>query len=65
MWTGGTPETATVNGTVNVYTGAVSLTIAQEMPGAPAKTFNGTLSEDSNRLSGNLSDMGDLTFHRQ
>jgi hypothetical protein len=64
LWTGGTPETGTVNGTVNVYTGAVSLTIVPEMDGAPAKTFNGTLSADSNRLSGNLSGVGQLTFTR-
>jgi hypothetical protein len=65
LWTGGTPETGTVNGTVNVYTGAVSLTIVREMPGAPAKSFHGTLSADSNQLSGNLSDVGQLTFYRQ
>jgi len=64
-WTGGTPKTATVNGTVNVNTGAVSLTIVEAMPGAPVMTFSGTLSSNSNSLSGNLSGVGQLTFARQ
>ncbi len=49
VWTGGTPETAKVSGTVNVSTGAVSLRISAEMPGAPVRTFTGTLSSDSKR----------------
>ena len=64
-WTGGTPEQGQVNGSVNVYTGAVSLTIIRAMPGAPAKTFNGTLSADSRQLSGTLSGAGQLTFVKQ
>ncbi len=64
-YTGGTPVTASVNGTVNVNTGAVSLNIIQSMPGAPAITFNGTLSADSNTMSGNLSVSGGVTFVRQ
>jgi len=64
-WTGGTPKTATVHGTVNVNTGAVSLTIVQEMPGAPAMSFNGTLNASSSSLSGNLSGVGALTFVKQ
>ena len=65
VWTGGTPETAKVSGTVNVNTGAVSLKISAEMPGAPVRTFNGTLSSDSKRLNGALSGVGRLTFVKE
>jgi hypothetical protein len=65
QWTGGTPVTAQVNGTVNVNIGAVSLNIVQSLPGAPLITFNGTLSADSNQLSGNLSGAGGVTFTRE
>ncbi len=61
--TGGTPQTGQVNGTVNVNTGEVSLNIVVAMPGAPAKTFVGSLSGD--RLTGNLSGEGQQTFSRQ
>jgi hypothetical protein len=64
-WTGGTPEQGQVNGSVNIYTGAVSLTIVQAIPGAPAKTFSGTLSADSRHLSGTLSGTGQVTFVKQ
>jgi len=64
-WTGGAPEQGQVNGSVNIYTGAVSLTIVQAIPGAPAKTFNGTLSADSRHLSGTLSGAGQMTFGKQ
>ena len=42
-----------------------SLTIVQAIPGAPAKTFNGTLSADSRQLSGTLSGVGQVTFVKQ
>jgi hypothetical protein len=35
------------------------------MPGAPVRTFNGTLSSDSKRLSGALSGVGRLTFVKE
>jgi len=65
MWTGGTPETGQVSGTVNVYTGEVLLTIVIARPGAPPKTFTGTLSADSRYLTGTLSGVGAITFVKQ
>jgi hypothetical protein len=64
-WTGGTPEQGQVNGSVNVQNGSVSLNIVVAMPGAPVKTFHGTLSADSRQLSGTLSGVGQLTFVKQ
>jgi hypothetical protein len=65
MYTGGTPETGQVNGTVNVYTGEVSLTIVIARPGAQPKTFTGTLSADSRHLTGTLSGVGVITFAKE
>lgn len=65
FYSGGAPETGTVNGSVNVSTGATSLTIVIERPGASPLTFNGTLSADSRTLSGTLSGTGSVTFTKQ
>lgn len=54
-----------VNGTVNVQTGAVSITIPGNMPGAPTQTFNGVISADSRTMTGQLSGVGAITFTKQ
>ena len=60
----GSPAAA-VNGTVNVTTGAVSLTIPGTMPGAPAITFVGTIDAASKNMAGQLSGVGAVTFVKQ
>ncbi len=57
-----TPEIDDVQGTINVNTGAVSLTIMR--PGSSGG-FSGTLDGSSTRLSGNLVGVGSITFTKQ
>jgi LysM repeat protein len=54
-----------VNGSVNVQTGAVSLTIAGNMPGAPTRYFNGTLEASSTRMCGQLTGISSICFTKQ
>jgi hypothetical protein len=53
-----TPEISDVSGSVNVYSGAISLTIVR--PGGG--NFSGTVNASSNQMSGNLSGVGSITF---
>ncbi|MBI5034364.1 MAG: LysM peptidoglycan-binding domain-containing protein [Chloroflexi bacterium] len=54
-----------VSGTVNVQTGAVSITIPGTMPGAPPSYFNGVISADSRTMTGQLTGVGAITFTKQ
>lgn len=56
---GGAP--VEVTGTVDVYTGAVSLTI----PGDPPRTLTGTINSGSTSMTGQLTGVGSLTFTKQ
>ncbi len=64
-YTGGTPDLRKVSGSVDVYSGAVSLTMPGSMPGQSSVQFNGTLSADSRTLSGTLTGVGSITFTKE
>ncbi len=53
-----TPEIEDVSGSINVYSGVISLTIMR--PGGGS--FTGTVNASSNQMSGNLSGVGSITF---
>ncbi len=56
-----TPEIMDVQGSLNVYSGAVAFVAT--IPGGAS--FNGTLDATSRTLSGTLSNVGALTFTKQ
>ncbi|MBN1995242.1 MAG: hypothetical protein JW953_21310 [Anaerolineae bacterium] len=60
--TSGSPVIDDVEGTINVNTGEISLMLAR--PGAQGG-FTGTVDADSNTMSGQLADVGAITFTRQ
>jgi len=60
-----TPNMTDVTGSVNVNTGAVSITIPGNIPGAPTRYFNGTIDATSRTMSGQLTGVGSLTFTKQ
>jgi hypothetical protein len=64
-WTGGTPIQGEVEGTINVNTGAVTLTIIIPMPGAPPITFRGTVDVGSTSMCGTLTNAGSVCFTKQ
>ncbi len=57
-----TPEVDDVHGTINVNSGAISLTILR--PGASGG-FNGTVDASSTHMSGQLAGVGSITFTKQ
>jgi LysM repeat protein len=60
-----TPDMTDVTGSVNVNSGAVSITIPGNMPGAPTRYFNGTIDAYSRTMTGQLTGVGALTFTKQ